>query len=114
MNAEFLERALVFPTGVGAEDQVGVRAAVQPAIVLNFGFQLAGRPPGIAERQQGAPGAVALGDRLENVERRSETDAVIDRQGRAVDEVVVRVQHEAAAGFNRPALEHLDRTGAYR
>src|SRR5262249_5476961 len=67
-----------------------------------------------AERQQGTPGAVALGDRLENVKRGGETDAVIDRQRGTIDEVVVRVQDKPAAGFHRPALEHLDGAGAYR
>src|ERR1700730_3071778 len=88
MNAEFLQRTIVFSTDVGAENKISIGAAVQPAIILNLGLELPGRPARIAERPQSAPRAVAFRDRLEDVKRRGEADAVIDRQGRILDEII--------------------------
>ena len=59
-------------------------------------------------------GPLAVGDRLEDVERGGETDAFVDRQRRVLDEEIGRVQHEAAPGFHRTALEHLHRAGVVR
>ena len=84
-----------------------IGGAMQPAIVLDLVFELARRPAGIAERQDRARRAVAARDRLEDVEGRGEADAFVDRQGRVLDEEIARVQHEAAPGIDRAALEHL-------
>src|SRR3954467_222467 len=43
-DAELLHRPVVFRVNVGAEDQLGVGAAMQPAILLQFAFELARRP----------------------------------------------------------------------
>ena len=82
--------------------------------MLNFGLELAGRPAGIAEGEDGACRSIATRYRLENIERRGKRDPFIDRQRRILDEKIAGVQHEAAFGFNRTAHEHLDRAGARR
>src|ERR1019366_1070274 len=108
IDADLAQRLVVFAIGVGAEDQFRIGGAMQPAVRLDFVFQLPGRPAGIAEREDGALRPVAARDRLEDVERGGEADAFVDRQRRVLDEEIGRVQYEAAPGFHRPALEHLD------
>jgi hypothetical protein len=56
----------------------------------------------------------ARGDRLENVHRRGQADAVVDVQRRVLDEEIARMQHEAAAGIDRAALQHLHGLGVFR
>ena len=82
---------------------------MQPAIVLDLGFQLARRPAGITQRQDGMLGTRALRDRLQDVDGRGEADVVIDPQRRILDEKVAGMQHETAAGIDRTALQHLHR-----
>ena len=108
VDADLAQRLFVFGVGVGAENQFRIGRAMQPAVLLDFLFQLAGRPAGIAEREDGACRPVAARDRLEDIERGGEADALVDRQRRILDEEIGRVQHEAAPGFDRTALEHLD------
>src|SRR5271156_3377563 len=103
INADLFQRLVVFVTDVGAEDKIQIRRAMQPAIALNFIFELAGSPTGIAERQNRARRPVAAGNRFENIERSGETDAVVDRQRRIFDKEIGRVQHETALGFDRSA-----------
>src|SRR5258708_2902601 len=74
-NADLLHRPVVLCVDVGAEDQFGVGAAMQPAIVLQLAFELARRPAGIAERQDRARRTGAAGDRFENIECSGEADA---------------------------------------
>src|SRR3954470_9312785 len=85
-DAELLHRAIVLRTDVGAEDQLGVGAAMQPAIMLQLVFELARRPAGVAERQDRARRSGATGDRFQNIERGGEADALVDRQGGILDE----------------------------
>src|SRR4051812_34201010 len=113
-DAELLHRPVVFRVNVGAEDQFGVGAAMQPAILLQLTFELTRRPAGIAERQDCARGTGAAGDGFQDVERGGEADTLVDRQGGILDEEVGAVQHEAALGFHRPALQHGDVAGARR
>src|SRR5262249_60815380 len=80
---------------------------MQPAVMLDLVLELPRLPAGITERENRALGSVAAGDRLENVERGGEANALVDRQGRVLDEKVARMQHEAALGIDRAALEHL-------
>jgi len=40
IDAELAQRLFVFGVGVGTEDQFGVGGAMQPAVLLNFLFQL--------------------------------------------------------------------------
>ena len=108
VDADFLEGFLVFTLGILTEDQLGIGGAMQPTIMLDLVLQLARRPAGIAQRQDGAARSAAARDRLENVESCGEADALVDRQGRVLDHEVARVQHEAALGIDRAALEHLD------
>src|SRR5262245_32725218 len=87
---------------------------MQPAIMLDLILELPRRPPGIAERQDRALWSLAAGDRLEDVERRREADAFVDRDGRVLDEEVARMQHETALGVDRSAPEHLHAARAAR
>ena len=73
----------------------------------------AGPAPSRHSRARGSRSRpVAARDRLEDVERRGEADAFVDRQRRVLDEEVGAVQHEAALGLDRAALEHLHVAGA--
>ena len=108
VNADLAQRLFVFTVGIGTEDQFRIGCAMQPAVRLDLVFQLPGRPTGIAECEYCALRPVAVRDRLEDIERGGEADAFVDRQRRVLDEEIGRVQHEAAPGFHRPALEHLD------
>ena len=69
-----------FPTAVeiGAEDQRIVGADAEPAGALNFVVELARPPAGVTERQQAALRSVALGDRLENVDRHGQRHFFVD------------------------------------
>src|SRR3954447_25525100 len=80
-DAELLHRPVVFRVNVGAEDQLGVGAAMQPAILLQFAFELARRPARIAERQDRARGTGAAGDGFQDIECGGEADTLVDRQG---------------------------------
>ena len=88
IDPDLAQGALVFFLDVAAEDQIRVGVAVQPAIVLDFGLQLSGRPAGIAEREDGMLRAGAPGDRLENIDGRREANAVIDAQSRILDKEI--------------------------
>src|SRR5205807_1079877 len=80
---------------------------MQPAVMLDFVLELARRPAGIAECENGALRPLPARNRLENVERCGQADAFVDRQRRVLDEEVARMQYEAPLGIDRAALEHL-------
>src|SRR3954464_9612328 len=75
-DADLLHRPVVFRADVGAENQLGIRAAMQPAVLLQLVLKLARRPSGVAERQDRARRTAAARDRLEDVERGGEADAL--------------------------------------
>src|SRR5262245_50715128 len=102
VDADLLKRLDVLALGVLPEDQLGIGAAVQPAVLIDLGFELTGSPAGVAERQNRPLRAFAARNRLEDVERGGETDAFVDRERRVLDEEVAGMQHEAAAGLDRP------------
>src|ERR1700704_4637199 len=104
VDPDFLQRPLVFFLDVAAEDQVRIGVAMQPAIILDFGFQLSGFPAGVTQRQDGVLRSRALRDRLENIDRRGQANSVVDLQRRILDEEIARMQHEAAAGLDRAAF----------
>src|SRR3954453_24007576 len=60
MDADLAQGASVLLVDVVAEDQVRIGIAMQPSIALDLGLELARRPAGIAEREDGVlrPGAV--------------------------------------------------------
>src|SRR6185437_7421555 len=89
-----------------AEDQVLIGGAMQPAVLLDLLLELTRRPAGIAKREDRVVRPGAAGNRLEDVERRGQADAVVDRQRRVLDEEIGRMQHEAASGLDRAALEY--------
>jgi hypothetical protein len=49
-----------------------------------------------------------------DVHRRRQADAVVDIERRILDEEIARMQHEAAAGIDRAALQHLHGLGVFR
>src|SRR5262249_47363852 len=114
IDSDLLERLLVFAAGILPEDQFGVGRAMQPAVMLDLVLELARGPTGIAEGENGALRPLPTGDGLEDVQRCREADAFVDRQRRVLDEEVAGVQHEAALGINRPALEHFHTARAAR
>ena len=62
-------RALIFALEVGVENQIGVGGTIEPAVLLDFGFELTRGPAGIAESENRPVRAVAGGDRPQNVDR---------------------------------------------
>src|SRR6185312_15685059 len=80
IDADLGERAGVFLVDVVTEDEIGIGVAMQPAIALDLVLELARAPTGIAEREDGVPGALAVGDRLEDIDGRGQADPVVDRQ----------------------------------
>ena len=104
---------LIFAVDVGVEDQFRIGRAMQPAIGLDLGLELARRPAGIAERKDALARPGALGDGLQDVERRGQADAVVDRQRRVVDKEIARMQDEAAARLTGPPFStFIDSTSA--
>src|SRR5205085_10033054 len=91
-----------------------VGGAVQPAVLVDLGLELARCPARIAECKHGALRAVATRDRLEDVEGGGEADALVDRQRGVLDKEIARVQHEAAAGLDWTSLEHFHDTCTWR
>ncbi len=87
---------------------------MQPAIALDLGLELARRPAGIAERENGVLGAGTVGDRTQDVDGGGEADAVVDPQRRIFDIEVAGMQHEAAAGIDRAAAQNFHAFGILR
>jgi hypothetical protein len=87
---------------------------MQPAVGLHLVLELARSPAGVTQRQHRAGRSGALRDRLQNIQRRRKTYAVVDRQRGVLDEEIGAVQDEAALGLDRPALENLHAVGAAR
>src|SRR5258708_12635131 len=80
MNAELPERPIVFGADVGAEDQVGIGGAMQPAILLNLALELPAPPSRIAERQQPLPRTAAFSSCLEDVQRGVPPNTLLTQQ----------------------------------
>src|SRR6187397_3360726 len=98
VDADLAHRLLVFTAGVWAEDQLRIGVAIEPAVLGDLVLELSRRPARIAEREHRAARALPLRDRLQDIECRGETNAVVDRQRRVLDEEIGRMQHETAAG----------------
>src|ERR1700676_4462878 len=79
LDADLFQGQRVFALGIGAEDELAIGRAVQPAVLVNLALELAGRPARIAEREHRAGGSVAARNRLEDVESGGETNALVDR-----------------------------------
>src|SRR5271156_6943848 len=82
IDTDLLQRLFIFRGDIGAEDQIRIRRAMQPAVSLNLAFELARSPTGVAEREDRARRPIAAGNCLENIERRCEANAIVDWQGR--------------------------------
>src|SRR3954462_12694488 len=91
IDSEFPERLTVFGLVVAAEDQFGIGGAMQPAVLLDLVLELSRRPARITEREHRRDRPVAARNRLEDIERRGEADALVDRQGRVLEEKIRRV-----------------------
>ncbi len=109
----FSARSYLPPTSVPKIKSESGRA-MQPTVALDFAFELARRPAGITEREYCACRTIAARNRLENVERCSQANAVVDRQRRILDEKVGAVQHKAALGLNRTTAHDFHDAGARR
>src|SRR5258708_12546293 len=93
IDTDLAERGGIFFLDVVAEHQIRVGIAMQPAIVLDLGFQLPGAPTGIAEREDRMLRARSVGDRLEDVDGGGQTNAVVDPQRGVLDVDIARMQH---------------------
>src|SRR5271169_1126136 len=54
IDTDLLQRLFIFRGDIGAEDQIRIRRAMQPAVSLNLAFELARSPTGVAEREDRA------------------------------------------------------------
>src|ERR1700676_295815 len=77
LDADLFQGQGVFALGIGAEDELAIGRAVQPAVLVNLGLELTRRPARIAEREHRTRRSGAAGDRLEDVEGRGQTDALV-------------------------------------
>jgi hypothetical protein len=96
IDPDLAQRALVFFIDVVAEDQIRVGVAMQPAIMLDFVFELPRRPAGIAQRQDRVLRSGPLRDRLEDIDGRGQADVVVDIERRVLDEEIAGMQRDAA------------------
>src|SRR5690242_13963439 len=100
VDANLAQRLGILVLGILAEDQLKVGGAVQPAVLVDLGLELARCPARVAKRKHRALRAVAARDRLEDVEGRCQADSLVDRKRGVLDKEIARVQHEAAAGLD--------------
>src|ERR1700735_829333 len=114
VDPDLAQRPRILFLDIAAEDQIGIGITMQPAIVLDFAFELACGPAGIAQRQDRMLRPRALGDRLENIDRGGQANLVVDPQCRILNEKIARMQYEATTGLDRAALEHLQGLGVLR
>src|SRR5258708_23757974 len=75
---------------------------MQPAVILDFGFQLSRRPAGITERENGVlrPGAVR--DRLEDIDGCGQANSVVDLERRILDKEIAECRPEPPTVPTRP------------
>ena len=87
---------------------------MQPAVLLDLVFELTRRPAGIAERKDALAGPLprAIALRMSSVAVRQMPSSIGSVEFSMKKSA--RVQHEAAPGLHRAALEHLDVAGARR
>ena len=79
----------------------------QPGIALDFLFQLAGRPAGIAKRQQALARPTAACNRAQDINARGQGEAFAKGQA-SLGGPIIRMQHKAAPSFHRPARDKAD------
>lgn len=108
IDADLRQCAIVFAIDVIIEQDRRIGRPMQPAIRLDFGFQLGRRPSGIAERQKDRLRAAAVGNGAQNVQRRRQANVVVDHQGGFVQNKVGRMKYESPPGFNRAAVMDSD------
>ena len=79
---------------------------MDPSVAADFVFDLAGRPAGIAEREDRVLRAAAHRHRSQDVQRRGERHVFRNRQRGVGTFVIAAVEHKAAAGLHGPAVEN--------
>src|SRR5262245_61297935 len=89
------------------EDQRGAGWGDAPVVARQLGFQLAGRPAGVAERDQGFPGALVAGDVAQDLQAGGDRQVGIDRKG-VLAIVVGAVDDKADLGLHRPTGKDAD------
>src|SRR5438552_13123326 len=111
VDADHAEGAAVFRVEIAVEDHLRRCRAVQPAVRLDLGLELSGGPAGIAEGEHGILRAGTARDGLEDFQRRGEADMLVDRQRRALYEIIRAVQDESAPGLYGAAAVDLHAAG---
>jgi hypothetical protein len=84
MDADLGQRSLVLGVHVVIEQNGAIGGAVKPAVGLDLKLQLAGRPSGIAKRQNSVIRALAFRNGAQDLERSGQADAVRNGQRCAV------------------------------
>ena len=89
------------------KEQRLISGDAQPGIALDFLFQLAGRPTGIAKCQKPFTRATTTGNGAQDIHTRGQCEASPKSEA-AFSRPVIRVQHKAAPSFHRPARDQPD------
>src|ERR1700730_12672688 len=76
IDPDLAQRAEVFFLDVVAKNQIPIGNAMQPAIILDFSFELSRRPASVTEGEDGVFRPGALRDRLEDIDGCSQTNAL--------------------------------------
>src|SRR4029077_293297 len=77
IDAELCQRAAPFRVVVAGEDNVGVGGNGKPAIGLDLGVELTGRPAGIAKGEEALARPSAFADRAQNLQSGGYRDIAI-------------------------------------
>ncbi len=100
------QRLVVARIDRGAEQQVRVRRAIQPAIRLDLMLELPGGPARIAERQDRVLRALASRQRAQDIDGGGQAHAVVDGQRGLGHVKIGRMQHESPGGLDGTADQH--------
>src|SRR5438477_2843184 len=96
------EGALPDLVPLGVEDELGIGGSGEPVAPGDFGFELAGTPAGIADREQVFLGALLAADVAQDLPAGGHRENLADGQ-RLGSAVLGTVHDEAAFGLYRPA-----------
>src|ERR1700674_4316417 len=91
IDPDLAQRAEVFLLDIAAKDQIRIGVAMQPAIVLDFAFQLSRRPAGIAQREYRVLWPATLRDRFQDVDGRGQANLLVDPKRRVLDAEIARM-----------------------
>src|SRR5262245_19873968 len=91
INADLAQGLFILRVCILTENQFRVGRAVKPSVLLDLVLELSGGPSSVAKRKDSARRSFAPRNRLENVERSSKADALVDGQCGILNKEIGRV-----------------------